>query len=125
MSARSVVSSSARSSRWVRITSRRRSQLSRKSGVASSRSACSRMCQILSSMMEILSTSEPTVSATPASLGCPHGLHHRLVDALDQVVAALVEAVHGALGGGHLVVVVDARLVLLVPQLHVGRGELR
>src|SRR4028118_1591238 len=76
-------------------------------------------------MMLSLSTSEPTVSAIGAPAGGAHGVHHRLVDALDEVVAPLVQLVDGALGGRHLVVVVHARLVFFVPQLDVGLGQAR
>src|SRR5262245_41655582 len=71
-----------------------------------------------------LSASQPTVSATRGPGGA-HRLHHRIVDALDQVVALLVELVHRALGRRHLVVVRHARLVFLVPQLAVGLRQLR
>src|SRR5688500_4681114 len=73
-----------------------------------------------------LSASEPTVSATgPSAARVAHRLHHGLVDALDEVVAPLVPLVDGALVGGHLVVVVRAPLVFLVPQLDVGLGQAR
>src|SRR5687767_8829510 len=78
------------------------------------------MWKSLSSMMLSLSASEPTVSATGASARLLDGGQHRLVDALDEVVALLVEAVDGAFGGGDLVIVVGARFVLLVPELDVG-----
>src|SRR3712207_9287525 len=81
-------------------------------------------------MIVSLSASQPIVSATAGTLrvgtpGRPHELAEGFVDPLDQVVSLLVETVDVALGGRHLVVVLDARLVLLVPQLDVRRGEPR
>src|ERR1051325_3175781 len=93
------------------------------------------MWKILSSMIVILSTIDPTVSATFAPLGRLPGAAsararflrdlpaHFLVDALHEIVALLIQLVDVALGGGHLEVVRDARLILLVPQLDVGHGE--
>src|SRR5437016_42073 len=85
-------------------------------------------------MIEILSTREPSVSATLRSpFGCrlgrfgralaSHDLAKCFVDALDQIVALLIERVDGALRGRHLTIVRDARFVFLVPQLDVRRGE--
>src|SRR5260221_7928741 len=68
-------------------------------------------------MMLILSASQPTVSATLAALA--RGLHHFRVDLLDQVVALLVQLVDVALGLGDRAVALEARLVLLVPQLDI------
>lgn len=48
-----------------------------------------------------------------------------LVDALDQIVALLIQLVDSALGRGHLVVVRNARFVLLVPELDVRLREAR
>src|SRR5688500_12497136 len=75
-------------------------------------------------MMLSLSQSQPTVSAIALPLRRPHGLHHRLVDPLDEVVALLVQLVDGALRRGARVFVLDARLVLLVPELDVRLREL-
>jgi hypothetical protein len=81
----------------------------------------------LSSTIEILSASQPMVSATmrrySRRLRCPKELPEGHVDSLDQVVALLVEAIDVALCRRDLAVVVDARFVLLVPQLDVRRRE--
>src|SRR5687767_12708566 len=77
-------------------------------------------------MMLSLSASHPTVSATrrtAAGLRRADRLHDRFVDALDEIVALLVELVDRALGARDLMVVLDARLVLLVPQLDVRLRE--
>src|SRR4051794_10530096 len=73
-----------------------------------------------------LSASQPTVSATGrVSLAILlHCAQHFAIDALDQVVAALIELVDAALGRGDLVVITCTCLVLLVPELDVGAGEL-
>src|SRR4051794_26420606 len=73
-----------------------------------------------------LSASHPTVSATvvaPVTI-LAHRAQHLVVDALDQVVAALIELVDAALGGRDLVIVAGACLVLLVPELDVRAREL-
>src|SRR3954465_5670676 len=70
-------------------------------------------------MMEILSTSQPSVSATAVVHGASHERAKLLVDALDEIVAALIELVDVALRGRDLMIVVHARFVLLVPQLDV------
>src|SRR5688572_3948105 len=75
-----------------------------------------------------LSASQPTVSATARpciALRLAHRLHDRLVDPLDQVVAALIQLVDVALRRGDLVIIVDASLVLFVPQLDVRLREPR
>jgi hypothetical protein len=54
-----------------------------------------------------------------------HERQHGLVDALDEVVARLVELVDAALGGGHARVVAHARVVLLVPEVDVGLRQAR
>src|SRR5947209_750926 len=84
------------------------------------------MWKRLSSTMLSLSASQPTVSATGrVSFSIfVHGAQDFVVDALDQIVAALIELVDAALGHGDLVIVTGARLVLLVPELHVGAREL-
>src|SRR5690349_12867602 len=90
-------------------------------------------------MIVILSTNQPTVSATALALfgrgffrpglRCAllagDGLADFLVNALDQVVAALIQLVDVALRRRNLVVVGYARLVLLVPQLDVRLREAR
>src|SRR5687768_3399260 len=78
-------------------------------------------------MMLSLSASQPTVSATLHlfTARCPRHAHDFRIDPLDEVVALLVELVHAALGRGDLVIVVDPRLVLLVPELDVGLREAR
>jgi hypothetical protein len=105
-------------------------------------------------MMLILSASQPTVSATiplrsggtairriasaivtrmavgvvrgPAtgSLTGAHYPEHLGVDALDEIVTALVQLVDLPLGRGNLMVVVDTRAILFVPELDVGTREL-
>src|SRR5687767_2111060 len=75
-----------------------------------------------------LSASHPTVSATALSrvaLRLTDCLHDRLVDLLDQVVSALIELVDVTLRRGDLVVVVDASLVFLMPELDVRLREAR
>src|ERR671915_79897 len=75
-----------------------------------------------------LSASQPTVSATTRTrlaLHVTRDLHYRLVDALDEIVATLIQLVDVSLRGGDLMVVLDTRLVLLVPQLDVRLGESR
>src|SRR5881394_1671643 len=83
-------------------------------------------------MMEILSTSQPTVSATlprlfpSLRLHCGSGRGHApkfFVDALDEVVPLLVQFVDVALGRGHLMVIRHPRFVLLVPQDDIRRGQ--
>src|SRR5687768_1360130 len=78
-------------------------------------------------MIVILSTSEPTVSATFGAFFWPRCLCNQLanlfVNALNHVIALLVEAVDGALGRRDLAIVRRARFVLLVPELDVGHRE--
>src|SRR4051812_20019805 len=88
-------------------------------------------------MIVILSTSDPIVSATLASpcdrlTAARPALHDRrwrhrlaknLVDALDQVVALLIQLVHAALRRRDLMIVLHAGFVFLVPQLDVRGGE--
>src|SRR4026209_942376 len=75
--------------------------------------------------MVSLSASEPTVSANGASLRRTDNLEHRLIDAFDQIVALLVEAVDGALGQGDLVVIVGTRLILFMPKLDIRLSQPR
>src|SRR6185312_8661875 len=75
-------------------------------------------------MMLSLSASDPTVSATRRPRVAHHA-HHLGVDALDQVVAPLVERVDRALRRCHRVVVDRSRLVFLVPQLDVRTRQAR
>src|SRR5262245_4199647 len=70
-----------------------------------------------------LSTSEPTVSATRRLLGLC-GSDHRLIDALDQIVALLIETIDVALGRRHRMIVGDACLVLFMPQLDVHTAKM-
>src|SRR5688500_10904771 len=75
-----------------------------------------------------LSASHPTVSATACprlALRLAHRAHHGFIDALDEIVAPLIQLVDRALRGRDLVIVVDTRLVLLVPELDVRLGQLR
>src|SRR3569623_856890 len=74
-----------------------------------------------------LSASQPTVSATRriSVASRAHRAKHLVVDALDQIVAPLIELVDVPLRGGDLVVVACTRLVLLVPELDVRARELR
>src|SRR5712671_3451364 len=130
MSIASWVSSRARSSRCSPMTSRRPSQRSRNAVSTSLRCACSRMWKILSSMIVILSTSEPIVSATLRASGSRRAfprddLAEFFVDALDQIVPLLIQLVHVALGGGDLMVVLHPRFVLFVPELDVRHRETR
>src|SRR5688572_29206259 len=89
-------------------------------------------------MIVILSTSQPTVSATfPApglfrdglpgrcALFPGDGLAHFLVDALDQVVALLIQLVDGALCRSDLQVIRNSCFVFLVPELDVRHRETR
>src|SRR6185437_734992 len=69
-------------------------------------------------MMLSLSASDPTDSATRRPRFA-HRTHHFRIDALDQVVAPLIERIDGALRRRDDVVVVRARSVLFVPQLDV------
>src|SRR5664279_2625147 len=77
-------------------------------------------------MMLSLSASQPTVSATGgvSVAVLAHGAHHLAVDALDEIVAALIERIDAALRGRDLVIVTRARLILLVPELDIGAREL-
>src|SRR5690606_7537921 len=76
--------------------------------------------------MLILSTRDPTVSAifSPGALP-PDRLQHGLVDPLDQVVSRLIQSIDVPLGGGNLMVIRDACLILFMPELDVRRRELR
>src|SRR6185312_9251714 len=76
--------------------------------------------------MVSLSTSDPTVSAI--AVGLLRGMHtlaHRFINALDQVIAPLIQLIHAPFGCGHLVIISNARTILLVPQFDVGGRELR
>src|SRR6185312_14337963 len=75
-------------------------------------------------MMLSLSASDPTVSATRRPR-LAHDAQHFRVDALDQIVAPLVERVDGALRRRHRVVVRRPRVVFLVPQLDVRARQAR
>ena len=71
-----------------------------------------------------LSASQPTVSAIVLPFPrLAHGLPHRLVDALDQVVALLIQRVDATLGGGHAMIIVHPRTVFFVPELDVRLRE--
>src|SRR5687768_5818654 len=75
-----------------------------------------------------LSASHPTVSATTSTrlaLRLARRLHHRLIDALDEIVPTLIQLVDVAFRGRNLMIVLDARLVLLVPQLDVRLRQAR
>src|SRR5688572_198722 len=75
-----------------------------------------------------LSASHPTVSATTSTrlaLRLARRLHHRLIDALDEIVPTLIELVDVAFRRRNLMIVFDARLVLLVPQLDVRLRQAR
>lgn len=72
-------------------------------------------------MMLILSQSQPTVSATVTLRG--NYTPHFRVYPLDKVVALLVQPVDRTLGARNLMVVLDSRLVLLVPQLDIRLRE--